>query len=258
MSSSMEKIRRDFTPADLKREMEKVHFDFCVAVQARQTTEETRWLLELADRHSFIQGVVGWIDLRSPELREPLKGFASHPKLRGVRHVVQDEPDDRFLMRPDFLRGVEVLPEFNLTYDILIYEKHLPVALEFVKRFPDHRFVLDHIAKPSIRERRIQPWEDGIRAIAERPNVWCKLSGMVTEADWDGWKPEDLAPYLEVVMQCFGSDRLMIGSDWPVCTLAGDYVTVVKVVLDAISARPGPEQAAILGGNAQKFYGLSS
>src|SRR5215469_16872446 len=180
-------LRRDFLPEDLKPELEWNGFAACVAVQARQTIEETRWLLELAERSAFIAGVVGWVDLCSEELRSQLEALAGNSKLVGVRHIVQSELDERFLLRPDFLRGIAMLEEFDLAYDILIYPKHLPVAVEFVKRFRRQRFVLDHLAKPQIKDGEIETWAKEIRKLAEFSNVYCKLSGLVTEADWKNW-----------------------------------------------------------------------
>jgi L-fuconolactonase len=256
IDDSMASLRRDFLPAGLKPELERGGFQGCVAVQARQTIEETRWLLELAASSLFILGVVGWVDLQSPQVRSQLQAFAGNPKLVGVRHVVQGEPDDRFLLRPEFLRGISVLEEFDLAYDILIYTKHLPVAVEFVRQFPRQRFVLDHLAKPPIKSGALQPWMDGIRALAAFPNVFCKLSGLVTEADWHRWKPADMAPYLDVAFECFAPQRLMIGSDWPVCTVAASYGRAMAVVKDYLGRHPVQAQEAVMGGNAQRFWKL--
>ena len=256
IDDSMATLRRDFLPDGLKPELEQAGFQGCVSVQARQTIEETQWLLELAASSPFILGVVGWVDLQSPDLRSQLQAFARNPKLVGIRHVVQAEPDDRFLLRPEFLRGISVLEEFDLAYDILIYTKHLPVAAEFVRQFPRQRFVLDHLAKPPIKSGSLQPWERGIRALAGFPNVFCKLSGLVTEADWQQWKPEHIVPYLDVAVECFGVERLMIGSDWPVCTVAASYSRAMAVVKDYIDRQSLPAQEAILGGNAQRFWKL--
>src|SRR5262249_4323820 len=226
----MKSLHRDFMPQDLEPELERNGFDGCVAVQARQTLQETRWLLELASRHPFIKGVVGWVDLRSPELRLQLESLCGNSKLTGIRHIVQSEPDNRFLMRSEFLAGIAMLEEFNLTYDILIYTQHLPIAAEFVAGFARQRFVLDHLAKPNIRGRELAVWSRGIRELAKFQNVYCKLSGLVTEADRDNWAKEDFIPYLDVAFEWFGAARLMIGSDWPVCTVAGGYFSVVGVV----------------------------
>ncbi len=254
----MAALRRDFLPHDLKPELERNNFQASVAVQARQTLEETHWLLDLAECSPWILGVVGWIDLRSPDVRSQLKAFARNPKLVGVRHIVQSEPDDRFLLQPDFLRGVSVLKEFDLTYDLLIYPKHLPVAAEFVQRFPHQRFVLDHLAKPPIRNGKIDPWAQGISRLAAFPNVFCKLSGLVTEADWQHWKPEHIIPFLDVAFESFGPDRLMIGSDWPVCLVAASYGKTVAIVKNYLVQKYPECQDRVLGGNAQRFWRLEA
>jgi L-fuconolactonase len=256
IDESMAALRRDFLPADLKPELEGNGFQGCVAVQARQTLEETRWLLELAERSPFILGVVGWVDLRSPRLRFELESFAGESKLVGIRHIVQSEPDERFLLQPDFLRGIAMLEEFDLAYDILIYTRHLPVAAEFVAKFPRQRFVLDHLAKPLIKSGAIDVWARRIRELASFPSVYSKVSGLVTEADWQAWKPEDLSPYLDVAFECFGPSRLMIGSDWPVCTVAGSYSRVMDVVKDYLRKFSAEEKDAVLGGNAASFWRL--
>ena len=256
IDDSMSSLRRDFGPDDLKPELERAGFQGSIAVQARQSREETRWLLDLAGASPLILGVVGWVDLRSPEVRSQLQALAGNPKLVGVRHVVQSEPDERFLLHSEFLRGITVLEEFDLTYDILIYPRHLPVAAEFVRHFPRQRFVLDHLAKPLIKRASIRPWEAGMRKLAKFPNVYCKLSGMVTEADWQNWKPEHLTPYLDIAVGCFGPDRLMIGSDWPVCTVAASYAQTMNLVLDYFFKYPADVQDAVLGGNAHRFWKL--
>ena len=258
IDDSMAALRRDFLPHDLKLELESSGFHGSVVVQARQTLEETRWLLELAESSPWILGVVGWVDLRSPDVRSQLKVLAQNPKLVGIRHIVQSEPDDRFLLHPDFLRGISALEEFDLAYDILIYTKHLPVTAEFVQRFPRQRFVLDHLAKPPIKRGDIESWAQGIRRLAEFPNLFCKLSGLVTEADWQHWQPEQIIPFLDVAFEAFGPDRLMIGSDWPVCLVATSYARWVEV-LQAYLLRQRPEiRDSVLGGNAQRFWRLAA
>jgi L-fuconolactonase len=249
-------LKRDFLPADLEPQLRAAGWDACVAVQARQTVEETAWLLDLADRSPFVAGVVGWVDLCSPDARTQLERFARHPKLVGVRHIVQGERDDRFLLRPDFGRGISLLEEFGLAYDILIHPRHLTVAAEFVRSFPRQRFVLDHLAKPEIARGKIDDWSGGLRALAVAPNVFAKLSGLVTEADWKRWTPDQMRPYLDVAFECFGPGRLMIGSDWPVCTLAGDYGRTMRVVTDYLERRPAAEREAVRGGNAREFWKL--
>jgi len=256
INDSMAALRRDFLPADLKPELERSGFQGCVAVQARQTLGETRWLLELAEQAPFILGVVGWVDLRSPRLRFELESLADNSKLVGVRHIVQSEPDERFLLQPDFLRSIAMLEEFDLAYDILIYAKHLPRAAEFVARFPRQRFVLDHLAKPPIKSGAIDVWTHGIRELAAFPNVYCKVSGLVTEADWQAWKPEDFRPYLDAAFECFGPSRLMIGSDWPVCTVTAPYSRVMNLVKDYVGNYAAKERDAVLGENAATFWRL--
>ncbi|QHT69186.1 amidohydrolase family protein [Rhodocytophaga rosea] len=256
ISEEMSVIRRDFLPPDLQPELKKAGFDGSVAVQAPQTEEETHFLLDLADHYSFIKGVVGWIDLQAANVEERLSVFARHPKLCGIRHVVQAEPDDHFLLKPAFKKGVSLLEKFKLTYDILIYPKQLPAAIEFVATFPRQKFVLDHIAKPFIKDHITEPWDTNIRRLAAHENVYCKLSGMVTEANWKQWKKSDFTPYLETVLEAFGPNRLMIGSDWPVCKVAGEYSQVMQLVQEFISTLSTDEQARILGRNAIGFYGL--
>ena len=257
MDDRMTVLKRDYLPDDLKPLLAAAEFDGTVAVQARQKLEETRWLLELAEQNIFIKGVVGWVDLRSPELHAQLEKFAHHPKLVGVRHVVHDEPDDHFILRPEFRRGIAQLKEFGLTYDLLLFPKHLPVAVKLVQEFPTQSFVLDHIAKPRIGEKLHSPWREDLVALAKFPNVSCKLSGMVTEAKWKQWQPEDFHSYLDIVIEAFGPERVMIGSDWPVCTLSGDYAATMGVVTNYVQQFPAEVRDEILGGNCARFYGLN-
>ncbi|MBM4155935.1 MAG: amidohydrolase [Lentisphaerae bacterium] len=254
MTDAMDSLRRDYGPDELRPLLRAAGFEGTVAVQARQMIEETAWLLELADGNEFIRGVVGWVDLRSPQLRGQLERFARHPKLVGVRHVVHDEPDDAFMLRPEFRRGIAQLREFGLTYDLLLFAKHLPVAVRLVEEFPDQPFVLDHIAKPAIREGVVSPWREDLRRLAASPNVWCKLSGMVTEASWKQWRPGDFHRYLDIVVEAFGPERLMIGSDWPVCTLSGSYGDTLRIVVDYVRQFPAAVRDGILGGNCARFY----
>jgi L-fuconolactonase len=256
INDSMSVLRRDFLPHDLKPLLDESGFGGCIAVQARQTLEETHWLLELAARNAFIRGVVGWVDLRSPDLAEQLGELTYNPTLVAVRHVVQDEPDDEFMLRPDFRRGIAQLAEFGLVYDLLVYPRQLRAAARLVRQFPWQRFVLDHIAKPLIAQAALEPWRTDIRALAQLPNVSCKVSGMVTEAHWRDWRPQDFRPYLDVVFEAFGHQRIMIGSDWPVCTLAADYGSTMRIVTDYIAQLPSDQQDAILGGNCGGFYPL--
>ena len=254
----MAALRRDFLPADARREMDGARVDACVAVQARQTLEETRWLLELADANPFVAGVIGWIDLQAGDAEAQLARFASHSRLVGVRHIVQSEPDERFMLRPAFCRGISLLHDRDLTYDILIYPKHLPVAAELAARFPRQRFVLDHLAKPDIRGGDRRQWEKGIGELAKCPLVFCKLSGLVTEADWSGWTSDEIRPYLDVAFECFGAHRLLAGSDWPVCTLAADYGRTVTLLDDYMAERPAAERDAVMGENAARLWRLET
>jgi len=256
ISDGIEDLKKDFLPSDLWPELKQLKFDGSIAVQARQTPEESRWLLGLTAKFDFIKGVVGWVDLCSSEANYQLAEFASHPKFVGVRHVLQDEPDDRFMLRDDFLKGISLLRKYSLVYDLLIIPRHLPYAISFVKEFPDQRFVLDHLAKPLIKERILSPWKEGIQELALQPNVFCKLSGMVTEASWAGWRREDFELYLDVIFSSFGPSRLMIGSDWPVCTLASGYNETMQIVVDYVATKDQTEREMIMGGNAIRIYKL--
>lgn len=254
IDDKMESLKRDFLPSHLAPLVESTGFDGTIAVQARQSVQETEWLLGLAEKNDLIKGVVGWVPLCSSSVNEYLNRFSKSDKFVGVRHVLQDEPDDRFMLRSDFINGMKCLGKYDLAYDLLIFPKHLEAAVELVSLFPDQHFILDHIAKPNIKSGVLGEWKNGLEHLAHMPNVWCKLSGMVTEADWYNWKNADLKPYLDVVFKAFGADRLMIGSDWPVCTVAADYQKVMDVVFDYISKLSDAEKAAILGGNAISAY----
>ena len=254
MTDQMALLKHPFLPEDLRPLLAGIHFDGCIAVQARQSLEETRWLLELADHYNFIKGVVGWVDLCSEDLRRQLERFAPHPKLVGVRHIVHDEPDDNFMLRPDFRRGISQLKEFDLTYDLLLFPQHLKAAAKLVEEFPEQPFVLDHLAKPRIAEGLLSPWQEDLHQLAKFRNVTCKLSGMVTEAKWNQWRPADFHRYLDIAYGEFGWSRLMIGSDWPVCMLSGDYEPVMKIVIDYAQKLPAEAQASILGDNCARFY----
>jgi L-fuconolactonase len=252
----MTPLRRDFLPLDARREMDAIGVIACIAVQVRQTLEETAWLLELADEFPFIAGVIGWVDLQAPDVDAQLARVAAHSRLVGIRHIVQAEPDG-FLERPAFLRGIARLEPFDLTYDILVYARQMPAAVAFARAFPRQRFVLDHLGKPDVRAQEYQSWRAQLNQLAALPNVHCKLSGLVTEADWGSWKPEQLRPYLDAALDAFGPDRLMIGSDWPVCTLTGTYKDVIGVTLDAIGEYSVTEQERMLGGTARDLWSLA-
>ena len=256
ISPEMKVIRRDFLPSDLEPILHHFGIEGSVAVQARQTLEETSWLLDLAAKNEFLRGVVGWVPLVDGDrVRPHLERFAKHPKFKGVRHVVQDEADPRYILRPDFNQGIRALLEFKLRYDVLIFERHLPAAIEFVDRHPKQIFILDHIAKPRIKEKILAPWDRNIRELAKRPNLYCKLSGMVTEAG-PQWTPKSLAPYIETVLNAFGPKRVMFGSDWPVMLLASDYERWFRTVSLAIARFSKTEQERIMGGTAVEAYGL--
>lgn len=256
ITDEMRAIRRDFLPGDLEGALAANGIDGCVAVQADQSDEETRFLLDLADRHPFIKAVVGWVDLRSPTLGVTLDALASRPKLRGIRHIAQAEPDD-FLEQDAVIRGIREVGRAGLAYDILIVERQLPAALALTARLPDQPFVLDHLAKPRIRDGAIEPWATRMRELARRPNVFCKISGLVTEADWAGWRPEHLRPYLDVAFEAFGADRVLFGSDWPVCLVAAPYDRVLDVIAEYAGALSPHERGALFGGTAMRAYGLS-
>jgi|SRR5277367_5930087 len=258
ITDEMSLIKRDFFPGDLRRECAANGVDGTVVVQVDQSEDETLFLLDLAEKHQLIAGVVGWIDLRSPAIEERLQSFSHHRKLRGFRHIAQGEPDDQFLMGRDFTRGIALLRQYGFVYDILIYPKQLPSAIELVSRFPEQPFVVNHLAKPPIKSGGREPWESYMRTIAQNKNVFCKVSGLVTEADWLHWKADHIRPYLDVVFDAFGPERLMFGSDWPVCLLAATYGQV-KGVLEMYVDTHAPQcKENIFGGNAIRFYGLKA
>lgn len=256
IGDSMAALRRDFLPEHLRAEIAAVGIDGVISVQARQSVRETEWLLSLADGNEFIKGIVGWVPLADAGVRECIGKFAANPKLRAVRHVVQDEPDDRFILGADFNRGVAVLKNFGLVYDILIFERQLAASIEFVDRHPQQVFVLDHIAKPRIKDGAIEPWRANIRELARRENVFCKVSGMVTEADWKTWNEEQLRPYFDTVLEAFGPERLMFGTDWPVCLAASGYARWVETVRKFSAALSADEQEWLFGKTAVRAYSL--
>jgi L-fuconolactonase len=257
ISDEMWVIRRDYSPADLLPLLQAAGMDGCVAVQVNQTEEENAVLLELAARHDFIKGVVGWVDLQHPAVEERLVWYRAEPKIKGFRHILQGERDRALMLKPAFKRGIGSLRKFGYTFDILIFPDQLGYTRDFVASFPDQPFIVDHIAKPYIKDRYItEEWKDAIRAVAAFPNVSCKISGMVTEADWKHWKPEHFKPYLDTVVEAFGSGRIVFGSDWPVCLVAAEYAQVAGIVEDYFAAFSKDERAGLFGGNAANFYGL--
>jgi L-fuconolactonase len=258
ITDSMAVLKRDFLPEHLAAELVANDIDASIAVQANQSENETIFLLDLAEQNECVAGVVGWVDLLSPRVGERLEYFSRFPKLRGFRHVAQAEPDDRFLARENFVEGVAQLCTFGFTYDILIYPKQLPAAIELAARLPEQRFVIDHLAKPEIKAGKTAPWAAQMREMAQNENVFCKLSGLVTEADWKHWKADDFKPYLDVVFEAFGVERLMFGSDWPVCLLVATYPQMKQLIENYVKGYSKADKEKIFGGNAARFYGLKT
>jgi L-fuconolactonase len=256
ITDEMAVIQRDFFPGDLQPLLTKNNIDGCVAVQADQSEMENAFLLGLANQHDFVKGVVGWVDFQADDITDKLEKYSAHKKMKGFRHVLQGEKQRDFMLRPAFLNGIGKLYQFEYTYDILIYPDQLRFAADFVKRFPNQPFVVDHLAKPYIKVGEMDEWKREIEILARYDNVLCKISGMVTEADWKNWKKEDFTPFMDVVVKAFGPNRIMYGSDWPVCTVAGSYDQVFGIVRDYFSSFSKAEQQMFFGGNAIKFYNL--
>ncbi len=257
MADGMEGLRRDFLIDDLRAVTAEAGVTATIVVEAERTIEETAWISRVAASGDLICGVVGWAPLTGHDVISELERTASLPKMIGIRHPLHDEPDDQFVLRDDFNRGIAALKRFNLRYDILIFEKHLPQTIQFVDRHPDQIFILDHVAKPRIRDRVLSPWRKNIRELARRSNVYCKVSGMVTEADWHTWSEEGLAPYIEWVLEAFTPKRIMFGSDWPVVNLASSYRQWIDTVRAAIAQLSITERERILAGTAIDAYGLA-
>lgn len=258
ITDDMKVIQRDFLPADLAPILMENGIDGCVAVQADQSEEQNAFLLELAADNPFIKGIVGWVDLRAENIKDTLEFYKGYDKMKGFRHVLQGEQDRSLMLRDEFKRGISMLEGFGYTYDILIYTDQIKYSEELVKAFPNQRFVIDHIAKPDIKNQRIDEWAADMKALAGHENVSCKISGMVTEADWQHWKAADFEPYLDLVFGAFGATRVMFGSDWPVCEVAGGYGKVIGLVQDYTSKLSQTEQELFWGGNAIKFYNLTN
>jgi L-fuconolactonase len=256
ITDEMSVIRRNFFPVDLKPLLEQNGFKGCVAVQADQSEEHNTFLLELAQENNFIKGIVGWVDLRAENIRDRLGYYKQHEIIKGFRHVLQGEEDRALMLKPAFMRGIEALNEFGYTYDILIFPDQLKYIRDFVTAFPNQMFVLDHIAKPYIKDKKIDEWKKDMQAVAEFENVFCKISGMVTEAHFKNWKKEDFTPYIDVVVKAFGIDRIMYGSDWPVCLVGGSYEKVLDIVQDYFQSYSKEDQVKIFKTNATKFYKL--
>ena len=256
LTDEMKALRRDFLPKDLKAELVGAGIDGTVAVQARQTLDETRWLLDLAEECDAIKGVVGWAPIAGEDFPGVMEEFEHRAKLKGLRHVIQGEPDENYILRADFNAGMEAMQGSGLVYDILIYERHLPQTIEFVDEYPEQMFVLDHIAKPQIAAGLMEPWSENLHELGLRKNVWCKVSGLVTEADWKNWNVETLRPYLDTVVDAFGPERLLAGSDWPVCLVATEYKAWFELLRSYFAGFSESEQDAVFGGNAVQIYGL--
>ncbi|MDE1191608.1 MAG: amidohydrolase family protein [Arachidicoccus sp.] len=256
ITDDMQVIQRDFLTQDLYAVFLENNIDGTVAVQADQSEKETEFLLNLAKENDFIKGVVGWVDLKNENVEERLIHYSKEKKIKGFRHILQGENVEEYLANNDFLKGISLLGKYNFTYDILVYHYQLKFVIDFVKRFPYQRFIIDHLAKPDIKNRLIDDWRKEISAIAKHENVYCKISGMVTEADRKNWKPEDLKPYLDAVVESFGTDKILFGSDWPVCLVATPYKDWLNVLKDYFSNFSPEEKEKIFGGNAIGFYDL--
>lgn len=257
ITEDMKVLRKDFMPTDLEPILKRHQIDGCVAVQADQSEKETKFLLDLAANNQFIRKVVGWVDLSAPNVEERLEALQSHQKLAGFRHILQAEPPEKMADRP-FRNGISRLEACGYTYDILIHPDHLPATLDFVDAFPNQLFVIDHLAKPVIREKRIEPWKKLFGELARREHVYCKLSGLVTEADLTRWKPEDLLPYLDHALEAFGPTRVMYGSDWPVCLLAASYDRAIGVIDQYVNQLSRAEREKVMGGTASHFYRIAN
>jgi L-fuconolactonase len=257
IDDSMKILQKNFLPKDLEPVLKQSSIDGTIAVQADQSENETSFLLNLAEKNKWILGVVGWIDLMAPDIEKKLEHFSNNKKLKGLRHIVQAEPDDNFMLNEKFRGGISLLKNYNYTYDILIYPRQLPAAIKLTEKHYEQKFVLDHIAKPFIRKKEIEPWASGIKSLAENANVYCKISGIITEADHQNWKPQDIYPYLDIVFEAFSVDRLLFGSDWPVCLLAGSYEKVFNLVNEYTNNFPEENKEKIFGKNAISFYNIN-
>jgi L-fuconolactonase len=249
-------LKASFLPNDIEPLLSRAGFQGCVAVEARQMPKENDWLLSLARSHPVIKGIVGWVDLAAPDITSRLEALAVHTEIKGFRHVVIDEPDEGFLLRDDFQRGIAALGRFGFTYDLLILPQHVAATVQLVTKFPQQRFILDHLGLPDIRGKQIGSWKSGLKELAGLPNVFAKLSGVVFRADWQRWRPQDFTPYIDVSLELFGPKRLMLGSNWPVCTVGGEFNAVINANLDGIRTLSADDQAEILGGTCVRCYHL--
>jgi L-fuconolactonase len=257
ISEEMRAIRRDFLPADLKKEISAAGIEGSIAVQADETYAETWFLLGLAAENEFIKAVVGWTDLKDPKVEEHLEGWKRYSKLKGFRTIIQGQDDDRYLLNKEFLHGVGSLRAGGFTYDLLVYHDQLPSLVRFTEKFPEQRFILDHLGKPAIAAGELKKWRSNMQILARHPHTYCKLSGMVTEADWKKWRYEDFAPYLEIAGEFFGVDRICFGSDWPVCLVAGSYAKITEIIKRFLGQLPEADREKAWGGNAATYYKLT-
>jgi len=256
IDESMKILKRNFLPEDLTSIIKENSIDGTIAVQADQSENETNFLLGLAEKNTWISGVVGWVDLMAQDIEEKLEHFSSYKKLKGFRHIVQAEPDENFMLNEKFRNGIGQLKNYNFTYDILINPHQLPAAIKLTEKYPDQKFILDHMAKPSIKKKGIEPWASGIKELAKNPNVFCKISGIITEADHRNWESKEIYPYLDIVFNAFGYDRLLFGSDWPVCLLAGLYNQVINLIDEYMKNASDENKEKIFGKNAVSFYNI--
>lgn len=257
INDSMKVIQRDFSPEDLLSHLMSKKIDGSIAVQADESPQETQYLLELSNKHTWIKKVVGWVDLSAKDIEAQLERYQEEKNLAGFRKILQALPPSA-MEEKSFLNGIRLLSKYQFTYDILIFPKHLKATIELVKKFPDQAFIVDHLAKPDIKNGEFESWAKDIKVLSSNPNLYCKVSGMVTEADWKGWKKEEFKPYLDHITNCFGTERLVYGSDWPVCLLAASYNDVFDLAWDYFETFSGDEKAGIFGENACKFYRINS
>jgi L-fuconolactonase len=257
INDDMQVIRKDFLPGDAEQIFQKLGIEGCVAVQADTTEAETEFLVQLSQQHKIIKGVVGWVDLATEDLEEKLLLYSKQPIIKGFREIMQGAPDEQFMTNENFQAGLKQLAPLGFTYDVLIYHNQLPSAIKFTEKYPDQDFILDHIAKPNIKQHDWKKWRDDIRELSKNPKMYCKISGMVTEADWQRWNYENMRPYLETVGEYFGTDRICFGSDWPVCLVAAKYQDVLKIVTEFLSEVPVSEREQVLSGNITRFYKLN-
>lgn len=259
ITNDMSILKKDYLPKDLEKEFKTSNIQGSVAVQASQSEDETIFLTDLANEHHSIKAIVGWVNLSANNTSERLAYFVDKsPKIKGFRHVIHDEPDAHFMLRKNFQHGISLLNAYNLTYDLLIYPEHLEPSIKLVKSFPNQKFIIDHIAKPDMKNGNIDRWKRQMQKLGQYDNVWCKLSGMVTETHWHEWKYDDFVPFLDVVLDAFGTNRLLFGSDWPVCLLSGSYDEVKSIITEYISELTTSEQNKIMGDNAIKFYDIDA